>query len=132
MFFQARESSEAREGRLARWEGRGRGSFPLRPLVTEPSPRRSRGAGRWARAAGPLGRGGSLGRSSPLGPLVAPVLSSLSAFVLRVLVGSELAECAFPHTVRLVSAAERWLKKRRGYHHSSHSLSQRVSGSSFN
>lgn len=103
--FQARESSEAREGRLARGEGGGR-VHSLRPLVTEPSPRCSKRAGRWARAAGVPGPGRPL-----LGFSLPQLRSSLSAFVLRVLVGSELAECAFPHTVPLVSAVERWLKK---------------------
>lgn len=62
--FQARESSEAREGRLARGEGGGR-VHSLRPLVTEPSPRCSKRAGRWARAAGVTGPRGSLGRVVP-------------------------------------------------------------------
>lgn len=110
--FQAPESSEAREGRLARWEDGGR-VHSLRPLVSEPSPRCSKRAGRWAGAAGVTGLG------SPRRPLLSGLLSpqlcsSFSAFLLRVLAVSELAECTFPHTVPLVSAVERWLKKEKG------------------
>jgi len=59
--FQAPESSEAREGRLARWEGR---VHSLRPLVSEPSPRCSKRAGRWRGLRGSLGWAGPGGPSS--------------------------------------------------------------------
>lgn len=102
-------------GRAGWPAGRAGGGFiPSAPW--SPSPARGAPGGR---ALGE-GRGGPWaagvpGPGRPLLGLSSPqLLSSLSAFVLRVLVGSELAECAFPHTVRLVSAAERWLKKEEG------------------
>ena len=90
--FQAPERSEAGEGRLARGQDGGR-VHSLRPLVTE-SPR---GAPR--RQDVGSGPRGSLGRALPFLAFLSPQLCSFfSAFVLRVLVVSELRECTFPHT----------------------------------